>query len=455
MKRSFLKARSMTRVLSNLPEAPDVSESAADKAESTRVTVMAPPIRKSQRPLRRRQGPEWACVEVLKENDEKGPCESTVRCRFCGYDFMADTARIREHVVNGLSGTAMQPASPRAGAPASAEPPPVPVCTFDLVPQSANDRDVALQWLRDYDVLQFCIRVGVAVTPQIAKARRKAEVAESRAVLYPSREHAALAAAAAGEAVAVVTQGAITEWQTTDKLRFIGCGLQDDDCFKIIDLFKRAGSLREMREFTCAENSITDVGFEALCQHVIAPPKGIAFSDTSSVDTQNLLNDDLRAMSRTNSAEQDMGAKGQVEPSLLGARLVEFSTFRNPIGDRGLAALAMALDAGGLPNLKALNLSGTAMVNSDGSPRNMKARERSSVRRARMMKADDGQASPPHRLQPNARDGPVVDVDDMQSGGIGDAGVKEFAYRLHHNKPTPGKPVRAAYHASLALLLRV
>ena len=43
--------------------------------------------------------------------------------------------------------------------------------------------------------------------------------------------------------------------------------------------------------------------------------------------------------------------------SLLGRRLLSFDVHANPIGDRGLAAIAKALDAGGVPNLSALNLS--------------------------------------------------------------------------------------------------
>ena len=48
--------------------------------------------------------------------------------------------------------------------------------------------------------------------------------------------------------------------------------------------------------------------------------------------------------------------------SLFGDEVKEFSIFRNPIGNKGVMALAQALDAGGLSKLEKLNLSGSALA---------------------------------------------------------------------------------------------
>ena len=489
MKRSFNMARKLTKTIGVIPlgDAEDVSD--AEKTIAT--SHVPPPVIATQRPLRRRLGPEWACVEVLCENDEKGPCESTVRCRFCGHEFLADTARIREHVetyrppddgigvdvtfsydnfpADGDAPDAAVPspasggrASPRSPAmegspPGSARrspsvgvraspaaslltstalraspqpdadpnaPPPLPPCSADLGPDSKEDRKIALQWLHDYDVLQFCTRVGVAVTPAVAKARRGAEIAEARAILYPGKEHAADGAARAREAVEVVTRAGTSEWLTVTKLRFLGCGLKDDDCFKLVDMLEEAGSLRELREFSLAQNFITDVGFEAICKNVIAPEGSYARRTSSATSLEKALepprdpdegSQNSSPLSRNGSYE-DM-SEYDIKPSLLGYRLTEFSIFRNPIGDRGLVALAAALEKGGLPNLRSLNISGTALINPDGSPRKITAMARS-------------------------RAGLNEDEDGIRNHGIGDAGIKEFAHKLRTCFPTPGRPVR-------------
>lgn len=180
-----------------------------------------PPINaKTQRPLRRRNGPEWACVDVLGENDEKGPSESIVCCRFCGQEFFADTARIREHVENIQTGQpemlldeidfgkfmqvptgapapagtpSRAPSAPVAISPAAidadnanAQLQPPPPCNADLTPNSKAEHEMAIAWLKDHDFLRFATRVGVSVTGAVATARRKAEVAEARAIMYPS-----------------------------------------------------------------------------------------------------------------------------------------------------------------------------------------------------------------------------------------------------------------------------
>ena len=463
----------------------DDTKSAADDSKS--VKAGPPPIHITQRPLRRRIGPEWACVEVLCENEEKGPCESTVRCRFCGEEFLSDTSRIREHVQNlyqenkfllddydpsrilavdtgpakdkddatSISDRTEQEAAAAALGVAyepgvsyisveSEPPPPPPPCEADIDPGAMDDRTTALQWFKDYDMLQFFNRVGIANTRDVAEARRRAEVAEARAILYPSREYATAAAAAAADAVQIVTRAGIAEWLASDKLRFVGCGLKDDDCLQLIELLQKSGALRELREFSLAQNAISDVGFEALCKNIVTPIHLLQNGDQlmteapppeddgsgASVDDELMEDDESNGMPRTGSRD-DLESRGFL-PSLLGNRLEEFSTFRNPIGDRSLAALAEALDKGGLPNLRALNISGTALVNPDGSPRVAAAAARDSVRRLReAVHVED--------------DDPDVDADKVEAAlhddhGVGDEGVKAFASLIQKNKPTPGKP---------------
>ena len=500
MKRSFQQARTLSKTIGIIPAGNATEGSDTEKTLST--SQVPPPVVATQRPLRRRLGPEWACVEVLCENDEKGPCESTVRCRFCGHEFLADTARIREHVEtyhppdddigvdatfsygqNGETPDAAAPSpalggreSPRSpaaeGAPSGSArrspsvgvrpssaastlisnaprasphpdadpnaPPPLPPCSADLGPHSKEDRQTALQWFQDYDLLQFCNRVGVAVTPAVAKARRYAEVAEARAILYPGKEHADDGAARAREAVDVVTRATTTEWLTVSKLRFLGCGLKDDDCFKLVDMLDKAGSLRELREFSLAQNFITDVGFEAICEHVIAPegsyPRRTSIAKwigSEEVERTTRLGENKNreqrpshdegsqysSLASRDGAYEDMEDMSEydIKPSLLGYRLTEFSVFRNPIGDRGVKALAAALEKGGLPNLRSLNISGTALINPDGSPRNITAHERARAGAA------------------------ATDEYGIRNHGIGDAGIKEFAIRLKRCDTTPGR----------------
>ena len=424
MKKTLQKAKALNAVQASIEDAAAPTESGTGHSTSRRQASHPPPVvHKGQRPLRRRQGPEWACVEVLQENDEKGPCESTVRCRFCNVEFMADTARIREHLesedsfdivdANVMTAPRRQDenTSGTENSAFGASTPPVPPCEASLEPESKADREVALQWLRDYDMMQFCLRAGVSVTRSVAKARRWAEECELRAIHYPGKLNGQEAAKSASEAAAIVRQAAIIEWQVTDTLRFVGCGMHDDDCFKMVDIIKEAGALRELRKLSIAHNNITDAGFVALCEQLVTPS--------------------IRGENQTDGSGTDDGIPLTPAVSHFGKRLSEFSTFHNPIGDRGLMALAAALDAGGLPNLQFLDISGTALVHPDGSPRVMKVMERSMSR-------------PEYTAKELAQEDGSQNVDAKARGrlscGIGDAGITEFAYRLHHNKPTPGKP---------------
>jgi hypothetical protein len=92
---------------------------------------------------------------------------------------------------------------------------------------------------------------------------------------------------------------------------------------------------------------------------------------------------------------------------------------------------------------QALNVSGSALVNPDGTPRSTNVIERERARRlhaARLLASRSG-GSPGGGMA--EQDGSEEGSQDHYSSldvGIGDEGIKKFAYRLHHNKPTPGKP---------------
>lgn len=468
--KSLFKMRKAVKTVSMLKSAEDNFE--VDEYEKSEKAMPVPPpaINKTQRPLRRRTGPTWACVLVDGENDESGPYESAVRCRFCGAEWLSDEARVKAHVKNlqkpvdlgllpdfSLTGFLDGPAP--APTPADAAPmhhpdvvEPPPPCTADLTSSSAAEHELAMQWMADYDFLQFALRVGVSITSPIARAMRRAEVAESRALLYPTKAHVEAGAAAAREAVEIVRHAAMSEWQSVDRLVFVGCGLGDDDCTKIISLMRSSGALRELREFSLAQNLITDVGFTALCREVITPPDARGSSATGSYSDLAALGD---SPSKDDASSQDpyggteydaradaLEAQG-ILPSLLGNRLTSFSTFRNPISDKGLAALADALDKGGLPQLAALNVSGSALVNPDGTPRSTNVIERERARRlhaARLLASRSGGSPGGGMAEQDGSEEGSQDHSSSLDVGIGDEGIKKFAYRLHHNKPTPGKP---------------
>ena len=151
-----------------------------------------PPINeKHRRPLRRRHGPAWASVHVLSENEEKGPYESRVRCRFCGEEFMADTARIAKHVKGADQKTVVvEPyRSPLDEDPASGDPEvvhPLPLCYEDATPTYLAERKEAIQWIEHHDLLLFYSQFGFAITEDLRRAIRTSEEATRSACLYPS-----------------------------------------------------------------------------------------------------------------------------------------------------------------------------------------------------------------------------------------------------------------------------
>jgi len=419
---------------------------------------LPPPVNKHRMRLRRRIGPVWACVTVMSEHNDSGPYESMVCCKFCGSEWLSDEARIREHVNNFQfpneqeyllstfslgkflkSDSTVNPQSATASNASSSdvsEVAPPPPCTANLMPSSGDERDHALRWIAGFDFLQFCTRVGITVTAPVASAMRRAEAANSHALLYPTKANMQAGADATSDAEKIVGHALASEWQSVDKLRFTGCGLQDDDCYKIIDVVKQSGVLRELREISIAQNAITDDGFEAFCRELATPLSGLSASTSPSGS-----NEDLEALGNEAYSDDEEGLG--VAPALLGSRLKALSTFRNPIGNRGLAALAAALDQGGLPHLSRLDISGTAIVNADGSPRTNSVFERTQV--VHGMQRSDGAAGGPHANL-------ILNLDNVSDGsgehdpahnplerGVGDEGIKKFAFYLHHNKPTPGK----------------
>jgi hypothetical protein len=498
------------------------------------------------RPLRRRRGPAWACVKVLRENDERGPCESTVRCRFCGLEFLADGARIVQHLqhlagdtpeesvrsesdgvalptpspsklqppasavadsvvvqpppspvrphavrpppsptvsVSSVSISSAQPgpwqpspdllpptpSTPFAPSPLPdtpvAPPPPPPACFADIDAAAARERELALRWIEDSELLAFYARVGVSATLAIRRARSQAEALENRAVQYPSAAHAAAAAAAAAECVSITATSAVQEWQTTDTLRLVGCQLTDVDCPRIVELMRNTGSLRELRTFSMSENHIRDPGFVYLCENAFRPPdadhaaaeaEAVAdqtYGGASSGDRSRspMVNETFvetsvptlsrRQDSAAHSLTQQLASLGE-RPGLLGNRLRRFSTFRNPIGDAGIAALATALSRGAMPLLESLDLSGSALVNADGSPRATAtaAATSSQSRRSETHNASGwgGRAGKEHR---GFGGGGALAGGALESG-IGDDGLIAFAQMLSakNSFPTSARP---------------
>lgn len=412
-----------------------------------------PPINeKHRRPLRRRHGPAWASVHVLSENEEKGPYESRVRCRFCGEEFMADTARIEKHVKGADQKTVVvEPyRSPLDEDPASGDPEvvhPLPLCYEDATPTSPAERKEAIQWIEHHDLLLFYSQFGFAITEDLRRAIRTSEEATRSACLYPSAERSHTAALAASDAVVAVTEAVLADLQSTETLRRVGMGLDDADISKIVQLLKRCGALPHLRTLSFAENAIGDEGFSLICREILTPPQEEegAPGGAQAQPTPLLDADD-------EPPEEDC-------PGLVG-HLLDLSFFRNPIGDKGLAALAEALRLGALPKLECLNISGTAFHNRDLTPwlssRQQRLRaaadakhqhghshtrrhghERSSPRRrssASAAKAHDPAAAAA------AGGGGADGTTEPLSDTVGDVGIKALAMAIKQNKPRPGNP---------------
>jgi len=225
-----------------------------------------PPIRQTRRPLRRRIGPAWACVTVIQEQDEKGPCESLVMCKFCGCEWLTDEARIREHLNNYQpeqqksstelskyslgkfmdeidgSGTAKSAtASSVSSEPSVAEVAPPPPCSASLTLSSYSERTLALEWIANADFLQFTSRAGIAITEPVARAMRNAEKADALVQMYHSQANMKAAADAASEAVQIAKHSLAEEWHSVDRISLAGYGIGDDDCAKLSELIKSSG----------------------------------------------------------------------------------------------------------------------------------------------------------------------------------------------------------------------
>lgn len=329
MKKSFAQVRSANKATAAF-HSTSSKQDAADKVEPVGQAERKapPPIRTTRRPLRRRTEPEWACVDVLSENDERGPFESTVRCRFCHVHFMANTQRIRAHIVrecnmddgvipenlqatmsfdmNAFQQELLANDSTRNAASflqatqftekvktvevvedllapidvpllslpvdGEAQGSPVPPCLADLTNASKAEHKLAIQWLREYDRLHFFRKSGIAITAPVARVLRDAESATKRAVLYPSKENFKAAAEACAQATNISKQEIIEQWQTTTHLRLNGCGLTDFDCFHMINLISETGVMAELRAFDIGQNTISDASFVGLCRRVIGCP---------------------------------------------------------------------------------------------------------------------------------------------------------------------------------------
>jgi hypothetical protein len=428
-----------------------------------------PPVNSAQRPVRRRNGPAWASVHVIKENEEKGPHESTVRCRFCLAEFQADTARITMHVTLLTSSQDL------------------PLCYADATPTSPEDRAVAVQWISDHDQLQFFNKLGMpaVLNDHVRSSIRACEQATSVAVLYPGDARSRVAASAASEAVRVVTEAAVAELKSPEAaaaLVRVGCGLGDTDCLRVVDLIKRAGPLPKLRALSFAENAIGDDGFTAICQELLAPnaqdPDHGAGYDGGYGGYQESGGRKAQATSPPDSSSATLAQAGSAAPppaasaddaddeppppGMMG-NLAELSFFRNPIGDRGLAALAEILCNGALPMLESLNMSGTALVNPDGSPRlNMDARQAVAAGRLRQGEQEEGVHRRHRNPQRTPRNGDVSSRrrstsstqlpstpmaaaaqnpdEDAAGESIGDVGLKALAVALSRNRPRPGQP---------------
>jgi len=197
-------------------------------------------------------------------------------------------------------------------------------------------------------------------------------------------------------------------------------------------------------EFNVAQNNITDVGFETICRELLTP---LDASDSRLGSSPSGSHDDLEALAEASNDEShdDFENEG-FAPAPLGNRLRSLSAFRNPIGNVGIAALAVALDKGGLPQLTSLNISGTSIIQRDGTPRPTALMEREKIRKAHVAWKESGGEAKQDGSDEQQDSSSYSDSDehkptlDPYELGISDEGISKFAYLLHHNKPTSGKP---------------
>ena len=270
----------------------------------------------------------WASVHVLSENGEKGPHLSRARRRAQGIHGRHGAHReARER--RGQKTVVVEPArSPLDEDPASGDPEvvfPLPLCYEDATPTSPAERKEAIQWIEHHDLLLFYSQFGFAITEDLRRAIRTSEEATRSACLYPSAERSHTAALAASDAVVAVTEAVLADLQSTETLRRVGMGLDDADISKIVQLLKRCGALPHLRTLSFAENAIGDEGFSLICREILTPPQEEegAPGGAQAQPTPLLDADD-------EPPEEDC-------PGLVG-HLLDLSFFRNPIGDKGLAA---------------------------------------------------------------------------------------------------------------------
>ena len=76
---------------------------------------------------------------------------------------------------------------------------------------------------------------------------------EARAIAYPSDAHFREAASAASEACELVTKTSADVLLTSMRLRFVGCGFVDEDCFQLVNLLRRTGALQELRSIEMSQ----------------------------------------------------------------------------------------------------------------------------------------------------------------------------------------------------------
>ena len=346
-------------------------------------------VRAAQRPLRQRVGAAWACVEVLSEDKERGPCESKVCCRFCGAEFHANTERIVEHLSLSrawwraaadkhmelrtdsraiasaaallleertqvhMSQAQQSPSTPSSSSGDSAstdeqaveaeraaraqeaangdgqdeEAPPVPPCRVER-DDLKRVQLRARQWLKDEARLRFLERIGLRSTSKMQAARIEASKLCAASIASPSTGGILEAAAeATAVAVALFSEAATAQWRSSGELHFASLGLGDADCAALADVIDSIDALPELQTLAMGENRITDNGFEVLVRRLLPP----------SLD-------------------------GASNAHAFGAHLKHLSLFHNPLGDQSLIALSRALSEGALPALEVLDVSGTAML---------------------------------------------------------------------------------------------
>ena len=265
-----------------------VSRTGMEESDSDALPV-PPPVRYSQRPLRRRIRAPWACVECLEERNERGPYETAVRCFLCGLEFEANTERVESHfrvddqdetsdfeprttsmplcqltaqladqievdpdssnaefdsmdMISETSGNNVAPPQQVGGKGSTMRQEMVLPVARCLGGEHAILLRTIQRWFEVQERLDFFERTGLPVTPELAAIRRKAKESTAMCIAYPSIERIQVAARAAAAALEYATTVAQTLWQPKDSkpvdLRWAGRGLLDRDCRVFVGLLK-------------------------------------------------------------------------------------------------------------------------------------------------------------------------------------------------------------------------